>query len=110
MLLISKYSLHSQSGFTLIQMMIVIAIVGILATINYQNYVRKTQVMIAYEELNHLRMPYEILVNEGAGVTGFSPDGLNMPEQTRYCQFTVMPPNSNKVTDNAIVCTIQNLS
>lgn len=113
MKLFQNDQLSTESGFTLIEIMIVIAIVGILAaiaTINYQNYIRKTQLIVIYKELNHFRMPYEILMNEGAGVTDFSPNGLNMPEQTEYCQISVIPPNSNKVTDNAIVCTIQNLS
>lgn len=103
----------SQSAFTLIEMMVVVAIVGVLAAIataNYQIHVRKAQVMTIYQTLNDFRMPYQILLNEGAGVTGFSPNGLNLPAQTKYCQFSVMPPSVTDVTSNAVLCQIQHLS
>ena len=113
MLLTLNPSFKSQSAFTLIEMMIVILIVGVLAAIataNYQIHVRKAQVMTIYQTLNDFRMPYQILLNEGAGVTGFSPSGLNMPMQTKYCQFSVTSPNVNGITDDAVVCQIQNLA
>lgn len=102
-----------QSGFTLIELMIVIVIIGILAaiaTVSYQNQVRKTQIATIYQTLNDFRMPYQILINEGEGVTGFSPNGLNMPVQTKYCQFTVTAPADNAATLNAVRCQIQNPS
>lgn len=107
-----KHSYILQSGFTLIEMMIVVAIIGILAAIGivgYQNYIRKTQVMMVYEEINHYRVPYETLINGGVGVTGFSPNGLNMLEQTGRCQFTVTAPIAGGTTPNAVTCMIQNL-
>ena len=63
---------HSQSGLTLIELMIAIAIVGILAataTVSYQTQVRKTQIMTIYKEINQYQMPYRTLINNGAGVT-----------------------------------------
>lgn len=113
MLSISNGSYKSQAGFTLIEIMIVVAIVGILvsiATVNYQNQVRKTQIMLIYQSLNDFRTPYQILLNDGEGVTDFSPSGLNMPLKTQYCQFSVRPPNTSGITYNAINCQIQNLS
>lgn len=109
----SKHSHKSQSGFTLIEMMIVVAIIGVLAAtavVSYQIQIRKTQLITIYEELNHFRLPYQILLYEGAGVTEFSPSGLNMPEQTKYCQFSVAEPNKNAITLSAVTCQIQNLS
>lgn len=102
----------SQSGFTLIETIMIVAIIGILAsiaTVSYQNKIRQTQIITIYQELNQYRTPYQILVDEGAGVTGFSPSGLNMPAQTKYCQFSVTAPALNGITTNAVKCTIQNL-
>ena len=109
----SDYMQKSQTGFTFIEMVIVIAIVGVLASIaivSYQINIRNTQVTIIYQEINHYRMPYQILMKEGAGPTGFTPTGLNMPTQTRYCQFSVTAPIIDAATLNAVVCQIQNLS
>lgn len=103
----------NQSGFTLTEIMMVIAIVGILAAIamvSYQVQVRQTQLVIVYQELNHFRLPYQTLLNEGAGVTDFSANGLNMPSSTHYCQFTVKASISGSDTADAIVCNIQNLA
>ncbi len=108
-----KHDIASQSGFTLIELIIVIAVIGILAaiaTVSYQIQVRQAQLTMIHQELNHFRLPYQVLMNEGAGVSGFSPSGLNIPEQTKYCQFSVIPPNMNAATPNAVNCQIQNLS
>lgn len=104
--------LANQSGFTLIEIMIVIAIVSILAaitTVSYQTQVRQAHLMTAYHEINLFRLPYQTLVNEGAGVTDFSANGLNMPALTKYCQFTAKVPISGRDTTDAVVCNIQNL-
>ncbi|MGP5685741.1 pilin [Psychrobacter glacincola] len=102
----------TQSGYTLIELMIAVAIIGILAAtavVSYHTQVRKTQVMTVYQEINHFRLPYQILMDDGAGVTDFSPSGLNMPDASKYCQFSVTPPNIGGSTPNAVTCTIQNL-
>ncbi len=103
----------NQDGFTLIELMITVAVIGVLSAISvasYQTQVRKTQIITIYKEINHFRLPYEILIHQGAGVTDFSPDGLNMPAQTEYCQFSIISPVANEATPNAIRCQIQNLS
>ena len=103
---------NSQSGFTLIESIIITAIIGILvsiATVSYQTQVRKTQIITIYKEINHFRLPYRTLIDNGAGVIDFSPRGLNMPAQTKYCQFSVTAPLAGSTTANAIICRIQNL-
>ena len=103
----------SQSGFTLIEMMIVMTIIAILAAIggfSYQTQVRQTNLMTIYQEINQFRLPYQTLIGEGAGVTNFSPSGLNMPESSKNCVFSVTAPTTDRNTVNAVVCDIQNLS
>lgn len=113
MKLFQNYQLSTESGFTLIEIIIVVAIIGILAALavlSYRTQVMKTQVITIYQEINNFRVPYQTLVNEGAGVTDFSPSGLNMPAQTKHCHFIVIAPAVSGVTTNAVTCTIQNLA
>ncbi|MDO6443723.1 pilin [Marinobacter sp. 2_MG-2023] len=76
------------AGFTLIELMIVVAIIGILAAIavpTYQGYVIKTQTNLAVGELSAYIAPFEELAGSGGGVTnsdiGYSPSNLTDGEQ-----------------------------
>ena len=77
-----------QFGYTLIELMIVVAIIGILATIattGYYMQIRQTQLSAIYQELSNFRMPYQMLINEGATASSFSATGLNLSTQNKYC-------------------------
>lgn len=70
-----------QKGFTLIELMIVVAIIGILASIAlpaYQNYIAKSQVTAAYSELASIKTAIEQAILEGEDIgTDLTTHGWN---------------------------------
>lgn len=59
---------HAQKGFTLIELMIVVAIIGILAAVaipQYQNYIAKSQVSRVMGEVGSLRTALETCMMDG---------------------------------------------
>lgn len=65
--------MNAQKGFTLIELMIVVAIIGILAAIaipQYQNYIAKSQVSRAMGETGAIKTAYEDCLNNGKTAIG----------------------------------------
>lgn len=69
-------------AFTLIELMIVVAIIGVLAAIaipTYLRYVAKTQVARAMQESGNIRTRLDVCVTKGNFVVGKGSDGLCDP-------------------------------
>jgi type IV pilus assembly protein PilA len=89
---------RSSAGFTLIELMIVVAIIAILAAIAvpaYQIYVARSQVTAALAEITPGETAYELLYDAGVvdGTTYSDVGNLNLPTTTPRCTITASAPN-----------------
>ncbi len=99
----------AQKGFTLIELMIVVAIIGILAAIaipQYQNYIAKSQVSRVVAETGALKTAYETCLNDGkvaAGACDLGFTGSNLFDLSEPAVTAADTPVTDAVTNATIL-------
>lgn len=97
-------------GFTLVELIVAIAILGILSSLtvmSYNDYVRKGVVKSAFSEISSLKADYELTFNEN--YSGFNTFQQLSSIKSEYCLIRITPPNaSNLIAEKAISCSFKN--
>jgi type IV pilus assembly protein PilA len=99
----------NQTGFTLIELMIVVAIIAILAAIAlpaYQDYIARSQVAAGLADIRGGVTAFEELINRGSTGTA-TPEVIGLATSTARCSQIATTGAFNANGGQTISCTLQ---
>jgi type IV pilus assembly protein PilA len=98
-----------QKGFTLIELMIVVAIIAILAAIAlpaYQDYIARSQATAGLADIRGGVTAYEELINRGSTGTA-APDTIGLQASTARCTIAATGGAFSTDSTKTITCTLK---
>ena len=100
-------------GFTLIELMIVVAIIGVVSALAlplYQHYVARSQISSAAMELRGAKPQYELIMSNGSASNSsdFTVANMFFSTSSHFCDYFVHEPVAG-ISNPALECKLKNV-